>query len=125
MTRTLVVDDDADVRDFVALVLNRAGHEVSTAGDGVEALELLANVSFDLVVVDHHMPFVCGAEVVVHLARPEFATKTVLMSGDHTVPSLTGVLAAAPCFLPKPFDRKALISTVEGLIGIAPRAANG
>lgn len=125
MTRTLVVDDDADVRDFVALVLDRAGHEVSTACDGVEALELLANDRFDLVVTDHHMPGVCGAEVIVHLARTRLATKTVLMSGDHTVTSLEGVRAAAPNFLAKPFNRRELMAAVERLVGADPRSSHG
>jgi CheY-like chemotaxis protein len=50
--RVLAVDDEAHLRDLVALMLAREGHEVTTAASGEEALEHLAADSFDLVISD-------------------------------------------------------------------------
>lgn len=117
MTKTLVVDDDMDIRDFVALVLGRAGHEVVTAQDGQEALDLLSGDRFDLVVSDHHMPRVTGAEVIGHLHTTSPDTCAVLMSGDHEVRHLDSLVPAAPVFLRKPFNRHRLLGAVESLVG--------
>ena len=56
MARILVVDDEEGIRSFVAETLAIAGHEVTTAADGHEALALLDRQGFDLVVTDLRMP---------------------------------------------------------------------
>lgn len=115
MTRALVIDDDSDIRDFVAFVLQQAGHDVSTAEDGQEGIEILTRETFDLVVVDFFMPRATGAEVIEHLVRTEADTKTVLMSGNHGVASLEPVASAA-IFLPKPFTRRSLLAAADALV---------
>jgi DNA-binding NtrC family response regulator len=116
MPRTLVVDDDLDIRDFVTLLLQRAGHDVSAASDGAEALDLLSRDLFDLVVLDHHMPRVTGAEVIAHLTESVPGTRVVLMSANHDVRTLAAVVDSDAVFLPKPFDRRTLMSIVESLL---------
>jgi len=115
MPRTLVIDDDSDIRDFVSLVLRQAGHDVSTAGDGQEGIEILTRETFDLVVVDFFMPRATGAEVINHIVTAELATKSVLMSGNHGVATLEPVASAA-AFLPKPFTRRTLLAAVDALV---------
>ena len=61
--RSLVADDEPDIRDFVGFVLERAGHDVTVAGDGAEVLAHTSEVDFDLVVLDHHMPKMTGLAV--------------------------------------------------------------
>jgi len=73
--------------EFVSFVLARAGHDVSTARDGAEAIAFLTAEHFDLLVVDQHMPHATGAEVLLALRQRDPRTKALLMSGDHDMQS--------------------------------------
>lgn len=71
MLCVLVADDEPDVRFLLRLLLEQRGHEVHEASDGVEALEVAAEVDgdLDLVVTDLHMPRLDGAALVTALAE--------------------------------------------------------
>lgn len=105
-SRCLVADDDEDIREFIGLVLERAGHEVTLAGDGAQALSLAEAGGFDLVVLDHHMPRLTGLEVAGRLD----GVRVLLMSGDLDVG------ARHRWFLPKPFNRTELVRAVDDLL---------
>jgi DNA-binding response OmpR family regulator len=108
--RSLVADDEPDIRDFIGHVLERAGHVVTVAGDGAEVLEHTSAETFDLVVVDQHMPRMTGLAVADELRRSSPTTKVLIMSGDLDVGD------AHQHFLPKPFDRREFIAAVETLL---------
>ena len=61
-TRVLVVDDDADARELIGLVLQQAGYDVDDAPDGFAALTKVAHSRPDLVVTDLHMPGMHGID---------------------------------------------------------------
>lgn len=65
----LIVDDEPDVRLILNAILTCAGYYVTEASDGQEALEILANRKFDLVLLDLMMPHLTGEEVMEHLHR--------------------------------------------------------
>lgn len=109
--RSLVADDEPDIRDFIGHVLERAGHLVTLAGDGGEVLAHTSTESFDLVVVDHHMPRMTGLAVAEELRRTSPTTKVLIMSGDLDVGD------AHPHFLPKPFNRTELAAAVTEVLG--------
>ncbi len=85
----LVVDDNEDIRDVFQRLVERAGHLVSTAADGQEAVEVLQDESFDVMLLDLTMPRMNGVDVVRWLhARPEVAPRmrVVVISawaGEH------------------------------------------
>lgn len=85
----LVVDDNEDIRDVFSRLVERAGHLVSTAGDGAEAVDLCQRASFDVMLLDLTMPRMNGVEVVRWLrAHPEVAPamRVVVISawaGEH------------------------------------------
>lgn len=60
----LLVEDDEDTRELMALALGAAGFAVRTAGSGREALTLLAEGTYDLVVTDYDMPGMTGTEML-------------------------------------------------------------
>jgi CheY-like chemotaxis protein len=82
--RILIVDDNAALLTSLSAVLREAGHDVKTAGDGLEALALAQNWKPEFVLLDVHMPRMTGFEVAKQLralfARGEM--KLVLMSGS-------------------------------------------
>ena len=108
--RTLVADDEPDIRDFIGFVLQRAGHVVTVASDGAEVLDRTAEEHFDLVVLDHHMPRETGLAVADELRRTSPATKVLLMSGDLDVGR------EHEAFLAKPFNRSELMAAVSALL---------
>jgi DNA-binding NtrC family response regulator len=125
----LVVDDEPAVRRFTARALEREGYHVSTAKDGMEALELVGNPTrpLGLVVTDVVMPRLDGVELLRTLSASHPALPIILMSGyasDHLVDA--GVVA--PCaVLGKPFSIDTLVGEVRRCLGGAPRrpAARG
>jgi DNA-binding response OmpR family regulator len=80
----LVLDDDDNVRDTIANVLIDAGFTVFTAADGLEAVALIDEQSFDLVVVDVKLPGGLNGMQVVRRARERHpALKCLFISGAH------------------------------------------
>jgi len=58
----LIIDDEAALRQTLARILQRAGHEVTTAESGEVALSLIANTTFDVIYMDLRMPGMPGLE---------------------------------------------------------------
>lgn len=109
-TRSLVSDDDEDIRDFISYVLERAGHDVTVAGNGADALARATEHDFDLIVLDHHMPRMTGLEVAAQLRDLRPQARVLLMSGDLDVGR------QHPHFLAKPFNRSELAAAVTELL---------
>lgn len=69
MARLLVVDDEKDIRLLYAAELEEEGYEVSTAGTGAEAVELLQREQFDLVVLDIQLKRESGLDLLQEIVR--------------------------------------------------------
>lgn len=68
--RILIVDDDADWREFLRLCLDDLGYESVQARNGEEALELMEREDFPIVLLDMNMPGMNGQEVMARLPEP-------------------------------------------------------
>jgi CheY-like chemotaxis protein len=81
--QVLIVDDDASVRDTLALLLKASGYEVSTAMNGSEAVTFLKSRIPAVVLTDLYMPVMSGFELL-SLVRKEFPkVSLVAMSGNY------------------------------------------
>jgi CheY-like chemotaxis protein len=83
--RILVVDDEASIRAMVKTVLERVGYDVTTARNGREAIALLAQSDFDVVLLDVMMPVLGGVDVVESLRKDNLgvlAHTYLLTAGD-------------------------------------------
>ena len=69
MNKILVVDDSVETTDLVKLMLESAGHSCTTANGGQEALELIRNNRFDLILLDGAMPEISGVDVLKELKQ--------------------------------------------------------
>lgn len=121
--RILVVDDDPDLCLLMKLFLSRqGGHDVSTAGDGLAALEVLAAAPPDLVVMDWSMPRLDGLGLCRRIReQPAWSAMPLLMVTalpDHA----TALAAGIDRVLTKPFTSATLLAAVEDLGGRAPAA---
>jgi two-component system response regulator PilR (NtrC family) len=103
----LVVDDESSMREFLAICLGRAGHDVVTASGGAEAiakLDLLSAGGFDLVVTDLTMPGVGGMEVLRHansLPEPPLVLMITAFATSET--AIQALKLGAWDYLTKPF----------------------
>jgi CheY-like chemotaxis protein len=118
--RILVVDDQPDIRQLVALVLTEEGHDVSTARDGAEGLRLLeGGPPYDLIVSDLRMPNLDGPSLYLELGRrwPDGRPHLLFMSGFVEAPQYAGFLQEAkiPVLL-KPFNVDDLLRMVAEIL---------
>jgi len=115
----LVAEDNELNFELVHDVLEAAGHLVTRASDGLEAVSLAAERDFDLLLLDLHMPRLDGADVLRRL-RSEPQTrllKIVVLTADAMRGTDEAVLlAGADAYLSKPFDVDALRSMVVHLL---------
>jgi CheY-like chemotaxis protein len=79
--RILIVDDNRDAADSLALLLQLNGHEVRTAYGGEEALEIAAAYDADFVLLDIGLPTINGYEVARRLRRQGFTSQLVALTG--------------------------------------------
>ena len=121
MARILIIDDETALRDVLARLFEREGHEVSTAGDGVEGLQLWREQGAAVVILDIHMPRSDGIETLVQLRALAPALPVIVISGGDQTRAL-GLLADARLLgatrtLPKPFSLSELTAAVNGVLG--------
>lgn len=103
----LVVDDHESNRDLLSRRLTREGHVVTTAGDGQEALRLVEDQTFDLILLDLLMPGMSGYDVLGQLkSDPRHRDIPVIMiSALNQIDSVARCIeAGAEDYMPKPFN---------------------
>ena len=114
--RILVVDDDPTIRETVAEVLTRQGHELFQAEDGASALRYAREHSFALILLDLHLPDVNGLDILPRLLDLDDRTKVVVITAFPEVrTAISSLKAGAYDYLNKPFD-------LDDLRGIVQRA---
>ena len=117
MPEILFVDDDEKIRDIFGRLLDARGYHVRTARDGQEAVEVVHQQSFDLIIMDVKMPRLdgCAAYRHIHELLPE--TPVVLMTGYGVRDELDALVKqGAVAYLHKPVLMKDLESTVNRLL---------
>lgn len=119
MARVLVIDDEPDVRWLLRLSLERIGHEVLLAEDGLRGVAMAQRQRPDIVVVDLMMPVMDGYGVLDALAKDErTAHLPVLVLTAKALPEdrARSVEAGARLFLTKPFDPEQLAEELERVL---------
>ncbi len=110
----LVVDDDARMLRSVKDLLSAYGYDCLTAGGGAEALEMLAERSVDLLLLDLNMPGVNGYQVLKEAEESYPSTDVIIVSGETSFDGATQALRhGARDFLRKPYVPDELIRAIE------------
>jgi two-component system, OmpR family, response regulator MprA len=114
--RILVVDDDRAVRDALRRVLTLDGHEVQTAGDGEQALELIVQAVPDAVVLDVGLPGIDGLEVCRRVRRLGSRVPILMLTArDAVTDRIDGLDVGADDYMVKPFDVEELKARLRAL----------
>ncbi|TVR31620.1 MAG: response regulator [Nitriliruptor sp.] len=123
MARVLIVDDDPIILELVVMNFELEGHEVRTAANGPDALDLAGSWSPDAIILDVMMPGLSGFEVCQQL-RDEPSTAeipVVLLSARALGRDVEeGLAAGAVAYVTKPFDPLELVEQIEQLVRGAP-----
>lgn len=113
----LVVDDEAAIRLAIRVALKREGMRVTEAADGKDAIELLDNQKFSLVILDVMMQEVGGYEVLQHMRERNDMTPVLMLSGKtDEADQVMGLDYGADSYLTKPFHTALLIQNIKALI---------
>lgn len=114
MAKILVVDDDKHIRILLSELLKKYKYEVQTVGDGTEALSLLDNELFELIVTDLHMAQKGGIDVLKQVKEREFLTEVLILTGHGTISSAVEAMRLGAFeYLTKPIDLKEFIVKVQ------------
>jgi DNA-binding response OmpR family regulator len=125
--RVLVVDDDLTVRDVVRRYLELAGHQVSLADNGEDALRWIAEHSPDLVVLDLMLPGIDGLEVCRRLRQHSSVPVVMLTALGEEENRIAGLQLGADDYVTKPFSPRELALRVSSVLrrARAPLAPTG
>jgi len=109
----LLVDDQADVRGTIKLLLGADGHTVAEANNGREGLEMFKRDRFDLVITDYFMPEMRGDEMAANLRRLAPSQPILMLTGSAEALDTSKLLINA--LLRKPFSIGDLRQAIGGL----------
>ena len=120
MARILLAEDDDSMRSFLAKALRRAGHEVIDADNGLDALALLGESGFDLLLADVVMPGMDGIELARRAAKEQPGIRVMFITGFAAVALKArdqGPTGAR--VLSKPFHLKDLVGQIDTMLHTA------
>jgi CheY-like chemotaxis protein len=120
MARILVIDDEAPVCEAIEALLEGAGHDVSCAADGFQAIVMHRTAHFDLVITDIIMPEMEGIETIkaIRETTPEIGIIAV-SGGGRLEPKLflrAALILGADATFTKPFANAELLAKVAELL---------
>lgn len=120
MARILVVDDDELLVELVTFTLESHGHEVLTAEDGAEAIELATSEQPDVVVLDGMMPGADGLDVLRQLRQDAgLSLPVIMLSARKQERDVVGGLAeGANDYLVKPFMPEELAVRIQKVLRV-------
>jgi CheY-like chemotaxis protein len=113
----LLIDDDPDVREFMAATLQDLGYRVREASDGHEGLQEVAREKPDLVIIDFIMPGLSGADVANRILAKQPQQPILFVSGYSETEAVKRVAPNAP-LLAKPFRADALDKAVRSALAV-------
>jgi DNA-binding NtrC family response regulator len=112
--RLLVVDDEQPQRDILRMILESEGYDVTTAGNGRQALQAASGEAFDAVLTDLKMPDMSGIALLEELLRGRPGLCVVLMTAHGSIDSAVEAMRkGAFDYLTKPLERDELVMVVS------------
>jgi len=113
----LLAEDQADIRDLIAMNLRSAGYEVTAVGDGATALARQTEHPADLLVLDLMMPGLDGLEVCKALRARQHSAPILMLTAKSTeLDRVLGLELGADDYLTKPFSLAELMARVKALL---------
>lgn len=109
----LVVDDDKDIRELIAVYMKTENFNVDNASNGEEALKLIEGKKYDLVILDIMMPKVDGLQTLIEIRKSYTMPVIFLTAKDEEIDMIKGLALGADDYIAKPFSSMELIARVK------------
>ncbi|HVH40751.1 MAG TPA: response regulator [Labilithrix sp.] len=116
MASVLIVEDDASLRELLAMMLEGEGLSVETAANGKEALEVLARRPPGVILLDMRMPIMDGWQFCREMDRRGGRRPAVVVVTAATDPATRAREVRADAWLSKPFDRETLVALIHRMV---------
>ncbi len=116
--KILIIEDDKDIRNFLARRMNGSGFQAFTAEDGLTGLEMAKRELPDVIILDLRLPNLSGEEVCKTIREDRdnrFAGIPIIMLTAKTADAdrVVGRVIGASCYMTKPFRARQLIEQVQ------------
>jgi two-component system, NtrC family, response regulator HydG len=111
--RVMIVDDDRDLAESLAEMLELQGHTVQVASNGQEAVERHRKAEFDITFMDVRMPIMNGVDSFFEIRKLKPDAKIVMMTGFKEAIVTRALEAGAAGLLNKPFDIETMLAIVD------------
>ena len=113
----LIVDDDERLRDLLSEFIGDHGFIVTVAKTGLDALDLVSSITFDLILLDVMMPHLSGFEVAQKIRTAGLQTPFLFLTAlSATEDKIKGLKMGADDYLPKPFEPTELLLRIKAIL---------
>ncbi|WP_033826590.1 response regulator transcription factor [Bacillus andreraoultii] len=112
-TKILIVDDDKEIRNLIAIYLENEGFQIQKAEDALEALKQLKAHEFDLVILDVMMPKMDGLEACMKIREERQMPIIMLSAKSEDMDKIHGLASGADDYMTKPFNPLELVARVK------------
>lgn len=109
----LVVDDDKDIRELITVYMQTENFSVDKASNGEEALKLIKEKSYDIVLLDIMMPKVDGLQTLIEIRKKYTMPVIFLTAKNDEIDMIKGLALGADDYIFKPFSSMELIARVK------------
>lgn len=114
--RILMVEDDAVIREATQLTLERHGYDVTTAEDGLEAIESFEKIHPDAVMLDIMLPGLDGISVCRRIRQTSLVPIVMVSARGDALDVVLGLEAGADDYVTKPFDTQVLVARLRAVM---------
>lgn len=112
----LIVDDDDKIAQLIEIYLQNEGYTVYKADNGLTALEIMAEQTVHLVILDIMMPGMDGLQVCMKIREKQMTPILMISAKDGDLDKITGLMTGADDYVVKPFNPLELIARVKSLL---------
>ncbi|MGL4571635.1 MAG: response regulator transcription factor [Clostridium sp.] len=109
----LVVDDDKDIRELITVYMQTENFNVDKASNGEEALKLIEEKKYDLVLLDIMMPKIDGLQTLIEIRKTQTMPVIFLTAKNEEIDMIKGLALGADDYIAKPFSSMELIARVK------------
>ena len=114
--RILIVEDEEGIRELMKLFLQKKGHEVRIAGDGEQALEIVAAEELDVILLDIEMPEITGFDVCEEIRKQSKVPILFVSCRKERAHKMKGFQLGGDDYITKPFDFHELEARIQALL---------
>ncbi|NIK13274.1 response regulator transcription factor [Alkalibacillus almallahensis] len=114
MTHILVVEDEAKIARVLQLELEFEGYGITTVATGYDALEIMRDKTFDLILLDIMLPEMSGLDILKRYRKHNQTTPVIMLTAKDTVEDkVTGLDSGAQDYVTKPFQIEELLARIR------------